>query len=153
MKKGIYCQIKDLEILVVRLLFNTVKNNKLRPPTMTQARIMDYLLENKNKEIYQHELEKELNLRRATVSEVLTTMEKKGIIARDKNPYDARSKKIILLEPDSNKHKEMKDNIKKLEGILTENISKEELEIFSLTLKKMQENLKNKYNKQGGQNV
>lgn len=151
MNKGIYCQIKDLEISVVRLIFNNTKN-KLSPPTMTQARIMDYLIKNKNKEIYQKDLEKELNLRRATVSEVLATMEKKSLITKEQNPHDARSKKIVLLEPEEKKHQEAKENVDKIEKILTTNLSEEELRIFSLTLKKMQENLKTQYNKQGGQN-
>lgn len=150
MKKGIYCQIKDLEISVVRLLFSTVKENKFKPSTITQARIMDYILEHKNEEVYQKDLEKELNLRRATVSEVLTTMEKRGLIKREKNQNDARSKRIVLSKQNNNYCEEIKDNIAKLEEILTKNISNEELKTFSLVLKKMQDNIKEKYNKQGG---
>lgn len=149
MKKGIYCQIKDLEILIVRILFNTAKLDKFRPPTITQARIMDYILEHKE-EVYQKDLEKALNLRRATVSEVLKTMEKKNLIKREKNSLDARSKKIILLENSKCSHNKIKNNIAQLEETLIENITKEELEIFTAVLKKMQYNLKDKYNKQGG---
>ena len=149
MKKGIYCQIKDLEILIVRILFNTAKLDKFRPPTITQARIMDYILEHKE-EVYQKNLEKALNLRRATVSEVLKTMEKKNLIKREKNSLDARSKKIILLENSKCSHNKIKNNIAQLEETLIENITKEELETFTVVLKKMQYNLKDKYNKQGG---
>ena len=149
MKKGIYCQIKDLEILIVRILFNTVKLDKFRPPTITQARIMDYILEHKE-EVYQKDLEKALNLRRATVSEVLKTMEKKNLIKRERNSLDARSKKIILLEKSKSSQNKIKNNIAQLEETLIENITKEELEIFTAVLKKMQYNLKDKYNKQGG---
>lgn len=149
MKKGIYCQIKDLEILIVRLLFNTVKIDKFRPPTITQARIMDYIIENKE-EVYQKDLEKALNLRRATVSEVLRTMEKKDLIKREKNKTDARSKKIILLKNSKNCHSKITNNITQLEEVLTQDITQEELEIFTTVLKKMQDNLKEKYNKQGG---
>ena len=149
MKKGIYCQIKDLEILIVRLLFNTVKIDKFRPPTITQARIMDYILEHKE-DVYQKDLEKALNLRRATVSEVLRTMEKKGLIKREKNKMDARSKKIILLKKSKNCHSKITNNIIQLEEVLTQNITQEEMEIFTTVLKKMQDNIKDKYNKQGG---
>ena len=140
MKKGIYCQIKDLEILIVRILFNTVKLDKFRPPTITQARIMDYILEHKE-EVYQKDLEKALNLRRATVSEVLKTIEKKNLIKREKNSLDARSKKIILLENSKSSHNKIKNNITQLEETLIKNITKEELEIFTTVLKKMQYNL------------
>ena len=145
MKKNIYCQLKDLEISIVRMLFNESKE-KLRPPTITQARIMEFILKNKNNNIYQKDLEKELNLRRATVSEVLTTMEKKKIIKRVHNPNDARSKQIILQEKNLEKQQEIKNKLIDLENILIKDISKEELLTFSLVLQKMKKNIENKYN-------
>ena len=145
MKKNIYCQLKDLEISIVRMLFNESKE-KLRPPTITQARIMEFILKNKNNNIYQKDLEKELNLRRATVSEVLTTMEKKKIIKRVQNPHDARSKQIILQEKNLEKQQEIKNKLIDLENILIKDISKEELLTFSLVLQKMKKNIENKYN-------
>ena len=152
MEKGICCQIKDLEILAGRLLYSK-SNGRLKPPTITQARVMNYILEHNGQDIYQKDLEKVLNLRRATVSEVLSTMEKRGLITRIKNSNDARTKKITLSELDCNKHQQIQDNIKYLEDMLTKDISEQELLAFSLTLKKMQDNLKKQYNKQGGLNV
>lgn len=151
MKKRICCQLKDIDILIIRLLHHESRNN-LKLPTITQSRILDYILSHKDTDIYQKDLERVLNLRRATVSEVLNTMEKNGMIKRTKNQNDARTNKITLIEPNENRHQEFQKNIKDIEDIMTENISEEELEAFSLTLKKMQENLKNKYNKQGGLN-
>lgn len=142
MRKEIYYQIKDLEVLAMRSLFNFPKKEKFKPPTITQARIMKYILENKDKEIFQKDLEHKLNLRRATVSEVLSTMEKKGLIKREKNERDARSNKIILSMHESNEYYKIKQNIEKLEQKLIENISKDELNTFISTLEKMKENLK-----------
>ncbi len=50
------------------------------------------------KTVYQSELEDVLNLRRATVSGILMTMEKNGIIKRVASKKDARTKEIILNE-------------------------------------------------------
>ncbi len=151
MEKDIYCQIKELEILICRLIHS--KNpNIIKPPTITQARIMKYIFENNSKDIYQKDLEKALNLRRATVSEVLATMERKGLITRSENPNDARSKKIELAQLDNNKKRQMKEQMQQLEQALTQDISKEELLTFSLVLRKMQNNIKKQYNKQGGTN-
>lgn len=146
MKKSIYCQLKDLEISVVRLLFTNIQSN-LRPPTITQARIMSYILEHKKEEIYQKDLEKTLGLSRATVSEVLGTMEKRGLIIRLQNPNDSRTKQIILTEKIPEKQKEFQENIDKIEKTITDGIPLEELEQFSLTLEKMKSNVNNKYNK------
>lgn len=151
MEKDIYCQIKELEILICRLIHS--KNpNIIKPPTITQARIMKYIFENNSKDIYQKDLEKALNLRRATVSEVLATMERKGLIIRSENPNDARSKKIELAQLDNNKKRQIKEQMQQLEQALTQDISKEELLTFSLVLRKMQNNIKKQYNKQGGTN-
>lgn len=151
MEKDIYCQIKELEILICRLIHS--KNpNIIKPPTITQARIMKYIFENNSKDIYQKDLEKALNLRRATISEVLATMERKGLIIRSENPNDARSKKIELAQLDNNKKRQMKEQMQQLEQALTQDISKEELLTFSLVLRKMQNNIKKQYNKQGGTN-
>lgn len=151
MEKDIYCQIKELEILICRLIHS--KNpNIIKPPTITQARIMKYIFENNSKDIYQKDLEKALNLRRATVSEVLATMERKGLIIRSENPNDARSKKIELAQLDNNKKRQMKEQMQQLEQALTQDISKEELLTFSLVLRKMENNIKKQYNKQGGTN-
>lgn len=151
MEKDIYCQIKELEILICRLIHS--KNpNIVKPPTITQARIMKYIFENNSKDIYQKDLEKALNLRRATVSEVLATMERKGLIIRSENPNDARSKKIELAQLDNNKKRQMKEQMQQLEHALIQGISKEELLTFSLVLRKMQNNIKKQYNKQGGTN-
>lgn len=151
MEKDIYCQIKELEILICRLIHS--KNpNIIKPPTITQARIMKYIFENNSKDIYQKDLEKALNLRRATVSEVLATMERKGLIIRSENPNDARSKKIELAQLDNNKKRQIKEQMQQLEQALIQDISKEELLTFSLVLRKMQNNIKKQYNKQGGTN-
>lgn len=151
MEKSVYFKLKDLEISIMRHLFNETKN-KMKPPTLTQARILEYILEHKNKSIYQKDLEGMLNIRRATVSEVLKTMEKKGLITREQNPNDARSKRIILLELEPEKQELIKTNIKNMEKVLLKNISSDELKAFSLTIEKMQKNISKKYNKEGEDN-
>ena len=71
-------QIKSLEKAIMRFFIRDLDVKKLDnccsiPPT--QMQIIGYILENKDKNIYQKDLEKVLNLTRATVSGVLATME------------------------------------------------------------------------------
>ena len=91
-------EIKSLEKMLVRELINNsdIKDKENLLPTPTQCQIIEYILNNKNKDIYQKDLEKVLNLRRATVSGVLHTMEKNGLIKRVTDESDTRTKKIIL---------------------------------------------------------
>ena len=140
-------QIKDLEKnIIMYITKNKIECNEFPLPTPTQIRIVDYILKHDKNSIYQKDLEKNLNLTRATLSGVLKTMEKNGIINRVVNNHDARSKKIILSDKASKKFKEGRKRLEKTESILTNNISNEEIEMFKNILIKMKANI-SKYNK------
>ena len=66
--------------------------------TPTQMKILGYIIDNYEKDIYQKDLEEVFNLSRATISDVLRRMENNGLITREQNPNDVRSKKINLSE-------------------------------------------------------
>ena len=112
-------EIKALEKEIIRTFINnkdvTIPENVF--PSPTQFQIIECIIDNENQEINQKDLEKRLNLSRATISGVLQTMEKKNLIKRITNKEDVRTKKIILNE----KTKEVfEENIKKL-NILKKN--------------------------------
>ena len=132
-------QIKTLENLIFRN-FILDKPSLKTIPTPTQVQIMEYILTHQNEEIYQRDLESILNLRRATVSGVLQTMEKHELIERVTS-NDARAKKIIL----NSQAKEMflahRKKILAFEQILLQDLTEEELEVFCKVLNKMQGNV------------
>lgn len=115
----------------------------INPPTPTQIKIMDYIITHPNTEIYQKDLEAVLRLRRATVSGVLKTMEKHGLIKREVSSFDFRVKKIILNSNVNNKFMEIKEKLKELDEIVKKDISSEDLKQFNHILKKMQNNIIN----------
>ena len=139
-------EIKSLEKMLVRELINNSdimdKENLL--PTPTQCQIIEYILNNKNKDIYQKDLEKVLNLRRATVSGVLHTMEKNGLIKRVTDESDTRTKKIILNEKIPERFNEYSKKIKKIENNIIKDISDKDLEIFLKVISQMKESIKKK---------
>lgn len=139
-------QIKSLEKLIFRYFSCDVDINNA-PPTPTQMQIIEYILKNNEKDIYQKDLEEILNLRRATVSGVLQTMEKNKLLERVTNSTDARVKKIILNEDAKKIFLKNKKNIEQLEKIVTNNIKEEELDIFLKVINIMKENIINNYNK------
>ena len=140
----IISKIKDLENSILRILCqNNLINNNPNNLTYTQIKIIKYLLDNHNKNIYQKDLEKILNLRKATLSGVLKTMEKNDLIEKIANEYDARSKKIILNKKVSDTIKKDLKKINNLENILIKDIEKSELDIFITVLDKMKNNLNN----------
>ncbi|WP_163197651.1 MarR family winged helix-turn-helix transcriptional regulator [Bifidobacterium platyrrhinorum] len=67
-----------------------------RIATGGNARIIMFLARNRDKDIYQHTIERKFCITRSTASRVLALMEKKGLIARESVAHDARLKKIVL---------------------------------------------------------
>lgn len=134
-------QMKDLnKDISVYLHKDQNINNNHQPPTATQIRIINYIL-SRNEKIYQRDLEKNLNLTRATLSGVLKTMEKNNILKRTINTKDARSKEIIINEDIKEEFIKIKKKLYNAEKIITKGINKEEIDIFLKVLNKMKENI------------
>lgn len=66
--------------------------------TCKRGYILGYLIDHKNQKIYQKDLEKVFNVRRSSMSEILTTMENNKLIERIPSNDDARLKEIKILE-------------------------------------------------------
>ncbi len=146
-EEKIFFQIKNLEKKVVRYLLMDQQFSKpcknFSKPTPTQLQIIDYLLKNMNRVVYQKELEELFTLKRATVSGVLKTMEKNGLISRVVDEKDTRTKQILLNESTKEIFLQAKKRVDDLEKILIQDLSKEELETFRAVLEKMETNLTN----------
>lgn len=139
-------EIKSLDKILVRYMFNDFNINSI--PSPTQMQIMNYMFENNLDYVYQKDLENVLNLRRATVSGVLQTMEKNGLLKRVVDSDDTRVKKVILNPETKKKFTQKKDRILELENLITKNISDSELETFYIVIDKMKNNIK-EYNNEG----
>lgn len=143
-KNSVLFQIKDLEKLILRnlrLCDETQDKLSDSPPTPTQMKIVGYILDNIDKEIYQKDLETVLNLRRATVSGVLQAMEKRGFIERTINENDSRSKKIVLNPKAKEMYCKGNKKLRELEEIAIKDISEQDLKNFSRVINKMIENI------------
>lgn len=108
-----------------------------------QARLMAYIFQHKEKEIYQKDLEELFNMRRSTISGILKTMEKNNLIKRIDSPKDARIKQIILTDHSKKIGSTMKKQRITYEKRLEKNISKEDLKIFYKVIDQIKENISN----------
>ena len=145
-KKVLY-QIKSLEKLIIRYLFKDCENEKRKMEqetmlTPTQMQIIEYILEHIKEGTYQKELEEAINVRRATISGVLQTMEKNELIERITDKEDTRTKKIILKEKAKNIFKQNEKKMIEIEELIIEGITDEQLKVFSDVIEKMKENMK-----------
>ena len=114
--------------------------------TTTQIQIMEYIISRPKKCALQKEFEKVLGLSRATVSSVLITMEKNGLIVRITDNTETRTKKIVLSNNAQRVFNSSKEKIKKIEDICLKDITEKDLNTFINVLSKMTENLKEERN-------
>ena len=143
--KNIFNSIKELERGIVRKIMSETSHDEMfSKPSIAQMQIIKYILKHDGKTIYQRDLEEVFNLRRATISGILKTMEKNNVIIRVCDPNDARGKIVILSDDAKKFFKEKETLFKKLETVLKKDISKEELETFYKVILKMRDNINRK---------
>lgn len=107
----------------------------------TQTRILYFVLMNySDRDIYQKDIEEELNIRSATTSILLKKLEENGMIIREKVSYDDRLKKILPTSASIEMKKNINRDIQLVENKLTSGISQEKLNIFFEVIQKMVEN-------------
>ena len=143
--KNIFNSIKELEKGIARKIMSETSHDEIHSkPSIAQMQIIKYILKHDGKTIYQRDLEEVFNLRRATISGILKTMEKNNVIIRVCDPNDARGKIVILSDDAKKFFKEKETLFKKIETVLKKDISKEELEIFYKVILKMRDNINRK---------
>lgn len=68
--------------------------------TSIQTRILAHLrhARDENRDVFQRDIEEVFRIKRSSVTSVLQTLEKNGLIVRESIPEDARLKKLVLTE-------------------------------------------------------
>lgn len=108
--------------------------------TVAQAFVIEYIATS-NKDILQRDIEKEFDLNKSSVSLMLNNMSKNNLIERHPVSYDARLKKIVLTKKSLELYKKISEAITTIENKLSNNINKEEVNIFNTVLNKIRSNL------------
>ncbi len=103
-----------------------------------QAKILGFIYNNSSKiDIFQKTIEEEFDIRRSSVTSVLTLMEKNELIKRVSVSEDARLKKIIITDKGLEIHKLVYKEIEEIEYLIKDTLAADELEIFINILEKL----------------
>lgn len=94
--------------------------------TGMQRWILIYLKKQGEKEIYQKDIELEFRVSRATASNMLQLMERKGLITRETASCDARQKKLMLTPEARKLLDRAEQDIYEMEARIQEGFSEEE---------------------------
>jgi DNA-binding MarR family transcriptional regulator len=141
MKDNILFEIKELYHLIGKAMFQDIDIKNDYKPTSTQVRFIDFLSNHVDDIVTGKLLEEHFHLSKATVSDVLNTMEKHKIIIRTISEDDTRVKKINLTEEFRKKHDMFNKEILKMKEIVTSNINVDDLKEFNEIISKMKDNV------------
>ncbi len=109
--------------------------------SMTNSWLIMYLYENRERDVFQKDVENEFSIRRSTSSNIISLMEKKGYIDRAFVEHDARLKKLVLTPKALMLCNSISDCMRTFEENVVAGISDSELDNFFITLDKISNNL------------
>lgn len=140
-KKRIGFELSHCSRLIRRYMDAQAVKSYLDEMTGTHGWALRYFHQNCDRDIFQKDFEKKFDIRRSTASNILSLMEKNGLIMRQSVPYDARLKKIVLTQKAQNVHQQVEEAFCKMEEDIARDISDEELDAFFSTLEKIKNNI------------
>ncbi len=139
-EKNIGMSFKIISNQLKRVVNKKLGNNI----THIQIFILRFLYENKDKkDIFQKDIEKLLDIRRSTTTEILNVMERNNLLERVDSLSDKRQKMIVLSEKGTKYLKDFEKIVLKTEKEILNNVSQEEKYIFFNVLEKIKNNLNN----------
>lgn len=127
--------------IVKRYMDNDASKRYVEKMTGTHGRAIGYFYNNRHRDVFQKDFEKEFNIRRSTASKILSLMESNDLITRESVDYDARLKKIVLTEKALELQSVVDNAFTRMETKIKEGITEEELDVFFRVLEKVNKNL------------
>lgn len=109
--------------------------------TRMQQWTLDFLQEHSGEDIYQRDIESAFSVSRASASNMLSVMERKGLISRLSVEHDARLKKLVLTDQGSRMMSQAKRDVSDMEDLLCKGMTSEELEQMKQYLDRILQNL------------
>jgi hypothetical protein len=88
--------VHKLDMGVKRILDAKMKAAGYDEVTMMHGWILKYLYDNRDREVYQRDIEKQFSIGRSTVTTIIQLMEKRDLICRQSVDHDARLKRVML---------------------------------------------------------
>jgi DNA-binding MarR family transcriptional regulator len=108
--------------------------------TESQGRTLGFLYHNRDRDVFQRDVEAEFSITRATASKMLSAMEQSGLITRCGVAGDARLKKIALTDRAMAHMKQLRPGMRQFERQLTRGMTEEEQETLVRLLRMLQRN-------------
>lgn len=139
-------QVRALSNLIKRQVDQCAAVTHEMPTTAMQGWVIGYLYENRDKDVFQKDVQQRFSVRRSTVTGMLQLMEKNGLIVRSSVESDARLKKITLTPKAIEMHEQIVDGIKQVEQMINNSLTQQEQQTFIALCEKVRLNLEKQQN-------
>lgn len=106
-----------------------------------ERQMIGFLYHNKDKDIFQKDIELKFVIRRSTASRMLKGLEEKNFITREPVESDARLKKICLTPMAQTMQENVLERLDDFEDLLSRGITDYEMDIFLTVADKIKKNL------------
>lgn len=123
-------EIKRMDNLLKRRINVMVKKKGIDEITMMHSFIIHYIYDNRNRDIYQKDIEKVFHMNRSTITNMVKYLEEQGYITRRQVPSDARLKKLGLTEKGERLHQIIGEAIHETEKKMQNALTTQEKEQF-----------------------
>lgn len=140
--KKVFFELSKTSRNIKRILDNGKNKSHIDKITGNHGHIIGFLYENRDRSIYQKDIEENFNIRPSTASNMLKTMEKNGLIERKSSKEDARYKKVVLTKKSLDVQEFILRDFNSFNEKMTEGISEEDLAFFFSLLDKINQNIK-----------
>ncbi len=141
-KNSVGFRVRTLSVAIKRA-FEASKSRSGFECTGTHGWVIGYLYDNRDRDIFQRDIEKQFSVRRPTMTEILKLMEKNGLVVREKSESDARLKRIKLTEKALLIHEKHEKHIQSFERALLNGITEEEKAVWLSVSEKIANNAAN----------
>ncbi|MBU9745672.1 MarR family transcriptional regulator [Lachnospiraceae bacterium ASD3451] len=139
--KDVGHEIHAISNLIGRKIEEQKRNSGIEGITPIQSWILRFLQENRNRDVFQKDVEQEFSITRSTVTGILKLMEKNGFIRRISVPEDARLKKLVITDKGEAICLTVYHNIRQMEELLVRGMTPKEVDTMFELLEKVKKNL------------
>lgn len=138
-------EIKKINNLIIRKIMSITKSEGINNLTPSQIMIIKYLSDSKTP-VYQKDISNQFPFRKSTISGIIKTMQKNGLIILNSSKNDLRSKQIELTSLSTDIINKIEKCFKSFDKLITKDIDSNELDIFYKVCTQIQYNLKGESN-------
>lgn len=138
-KKSLIHEIKIINGDIFKAISNRYKSMNIDITPM-HARIIMTIYKS-SEPLCQKDLESSMSCNKSTMSSIISTMEKNGLLTRENSKHDSRINYLILTDKGLDMVEFLKKDRKLMDSVMLDGISDEECIVFSQIVDKIRKNL------------